>query len=393
MNTSHSSRAVKRVAIVAPSATKLLPLTAPLLRDLLKRRHRILCLAPDFTAPILDELADMGIECEAYPIGGHRLQIAGQIATINEITKRLKIWRPHIALNYGGADALYAAIAGHRAGVGHNVCMLTGLADIVPQDSPKLVVTKSKRKRSKTIIPRSLSFHRWRAFRSCNALILHNDDDCRILRDLNLIPHDLAVHIVPGFGVDLNHFACQPLPSLDDGLVFTMIADLQRRKGVEEFCGAARQIVNHGTTARFVLVGPDCSSHDGFTAGDIADLTNSVTLPGAVTDIRPVLKDAHVVVRPSHYGEGLPKPLLEALATGRPLITSNIGGCRNTVDERVNGCLVPPGDAQALVAAMKSFLRRPDLIASMARASRAKAERHFDVRTVNQKMIEIMQLG
>lgn len=108
----------------------------------------------------------------------------------------------------------------------------------------------------------------------------------------------------------------------------------------------------------------------------------AVEVLGELADIRPALAAAHVSVLPSH-SEGMPRAVLEALAMGRPVITSDIPGARETVDERVNGVLVPPSQVEPLVAAMESFLKRPDLIAAMARASRQKAERRFDAAAVN----------
>jgi glycosyltransferase involved in cell wall biosynthesis len=89
----------------------------------------------------------------------------------------------------------------------------------------------------------------------------------------------------------------------------------------------------------------------------------------------------------------MPQPILEALATGRPIVTTNTSGCRETVDERVNGCLVPPGDPAALVAGIESILKRPDLIPHLARASRAKAERRFDERAATAAMMVALGLS
>jgi glycosyltransferase involved in cell wall biosynthesis len=83
----------------------------------------------------------------------------------------------------------------------------------------------------------------------------------------------------------------------------------------------------------------------------------------------------------------MPQPVLEAMAAGRPIITTNVAGCRDTVDERVNGCLVEPGNARSLAEAMESFLKRPDLIPPIARASRAKAERFCGIETVNNGLL------
>ena len=88
----------------------------------------------------------------------------------------------------------------------------------------------------------------------------------------------------------------------------------------------------------------------------------------------------------------MPRPLLQAMAAGRPIVTTNIAGCRETVDERVNGCFVAPRDADALADAMESYLKRPDLIPAMARASRAKAERFGTAASVKRTMLELLRL-
>jgi glycosyltransferase involved in cell wall biosynthesis len=88
----------------------------------------------------------------------------------------------------------------------------------------------------------------------------------------------------------------------------------------------------------------------------------------------------------------MPRPLLQALTAGRPIVTTNIPGCRDTVDERVNGCFVAPRDADALADAMESYLKRPDLIPAMARASRAKAERFATAASVKRTMLELLRL-
>jgi glycosyltransferase involved in cell wall biosynthesis len=112
---------------------------------------------------------------------------------------------------------------------------------------------------------------------------------------------------------------------------------------------------------------------------------------GAVDDVRPLFARTHVFVYPSPR-EGMPRQVLEAMAAGRPIITTNAPGCRDTVDERVNGCLAAPGDADGLTAAIESFLKRPDLIPAMSRASRLKAERRFDVREVNRTVLDALGL-
>jgi glycosyltransferase involved in cell wall biosynthesis len=178
--------------------------------------------------------------------------------------------------------------------------------------------------------------------------------------------------VVPGGGIDLERQKVLPLPPLSNGLVFLMHAPLDRRKGIVEYCEAARYLRERTPSTRFLLAGaptdgPHAVSPEGFAG-------SAVEYHGAPDDPSALLAACHVFVYPSH-GEAMPQPILEAMAAGRPIITSDVTGCRETVDERVNGCIVRAGDAESLATAMESFLKRPDLIPSIARASRAKAER------------------
>ena len=171
-------------------------------------------------------------------------------------------------------------------------------------------------------------------------------------------------------------------------MVFLLLGRTDAVKGVIEFREAARALAERSPHSRFLIAGPpgDAASALVPTAGSTLELL------GDTADVRPLLAQAHVVVVPS-YAEGMSRVALEALASGRPLIVSDIAGARETVDERVNGVIVPPRDVKALTAAMESFLKRPDLIPSMSRASRLKAERRFDVKTVNAQILKVLDLG
>jgi glycosyltransferase involved in cell wall biosynthesis len=139
--------------------------------------------------------------------------------------------------------------------------------------------------------------------------------------------------------------------------------------------------------ARFVLAGPA-----GPRTADLqARFRHCVTFADWPTDERMALAQGHVIVHAGWVGE-LPRVLLQALAVGRPLIATNRPGANTTVDERVNGILVAPRDAGALADAMESCLQHPDLLPAMARASRAKAERRFDMRPINRALLHALRL-
>ncbi len=201
----------------------------------------------------------------------------------------------------------------------------------------------------------------------------------------------LQAVVVPGAGVDLRRYASKPLPPHDDGIVFLMIARLERQRGVMEYAAAARDLKARANGARFLLAGPLSKGPDAVTMDALAAAGGAVEYLGSLDDVRKTLASCHVFVYPSH-AEGMPLAVLEALATGRPVITTDIAGCRETVDDMVSGCLVPPGDAKSLATAMESFLKRPDVIPATGRAARLKAERRFDRTNVNRTLLEVLGL-
>jgi glycosyltransferase involved in cell wall biosynthesis len=193
---------------------------------------------------------------------------------------------------------------------------------------------------------------------------------------------------VPGGGVDLVAFKSAPLPPTDQGIRFLMLARLERHRGVLDYKAAAELLKVAWPNATFDLAGPPGSEPDAVSP-DLLPHGGAVRYFGPLDDVRPALAACHVFVYPSNW-EGMPRAVLEALATGRPVITTRTPGCSLTVDETVSGCLVPPGDANALAAAMEGYLRHPDLIEFGARAARLKAERRFDAREVNPKIARLL---
>ena len=238
---------------------------------------------------------------------------------------------------------------------------------------------------------------RWlarRAFKAAHALVVHNTEHEQHLRALDLLPAGLSVRVLPGAGVDLAHFQPAPLPGFDDGMVITMITSGSASKGIIEFCEAARRVKAKAPATRFVLAtSPEPVKRPASL--DLAELekrfADCVDVTRAPDDVRPLLARCHLFVLPSH-AEGMAHEVVEALACGRPAITTNIAGCRETVDERVSGVLVPPRDVLALAAAMESFLRRPDQLTWMSQASRHKAERHFDATAISAELLEVLEL-
>ncbi len=366
-----------RVALVAPTARSAIRMRGGLIREIAARGHKILLIVPAFTAAEEAELSRLGVSSLLTMPDPTAHRFFGLLKAGRALSDRLRDFGPQVLLVADLARTAFVAAAARRARIGRIVVLLTAL----PPELKGAVAGAAE-------VPlRGLG----KALGQCHAIVFHNDEHRQRLAARGLLPAKVAVHVVPGAGVDLAHFAQQPLPPLSGGLVFLTLARLDRSKGVGDFLEAARRVKARAPDARFVLAGPDGAGEGAIAGSEIVSCADTVEFPGNVDDVRPLIAACHVFVYASH-DEGMPRAVLEAMASGRPILTTRAAGCRDTVDERVNGCLVPPGDVAALADAMESFLKRPDLIAAQARASRLKAERRFDERAVVRRLAGILGL-
>lgn len=219
-----------------------------------------------------------------------------------------------------------------------------------------------------------------RAFNKLPIVFFQNQDDRDLFLDRKLVRADQA-RLLPGSGIDLFHFAPVGMLPADAPPVFLMIARLLRDKGVLEFVEAARQVKASHPEVRFQLLG--ATGSENRTAIDTATVEGWVAegvveYLGTAGDVRPAIAAAACVVLPS-YREGAPRTLIEAASMARPIITTDVPGCRAVVDPDVSGFLCDVRSADSLAMAMRRFLAlSPEDRAEMGQAGRAKMEREFD---------------
>ena len=371
----------KRVAFVASYAPSLTSFRGPLIRRIVDEGHAMLCAAPDFDEKTQAELNQWGVETRTIPMARTGLNPLNDIGTYRSLTDLFRQWGPDVVMGYTPKPAIYASLAASRAGVTRIVPMITGLGyAFLEGGGAKALLVRQ-------IMSRLYS----RALRASHGVIFHNRDDAQVLVDKGIVPAGLTVTVTRGSGVDLDHYTSAPLPGLDEGVTFLMIARLVRYKGVAEYCEAARRLTAQGVKARWLLVGPPESGPSGFPLDELKRFGDAITYLGASDDVRGALRDCHVYVLPS-YGEGMPRTVLEAMATGRAIITTDTRGCRDTVADGANGILVPIRNAEALAGGMRELIESPDRIAPMAKESRKIAKAEFDVNNVNQTMLEALGL-
>lgn len=306
----------------------------------------------------------------------------------NPFTEWLTVWRlyrvfrheqPVLIHNVALKPVLYGTLAARLAGVPHVVNALAGLGHLFGRGRRGLGLLRGLVK---------LAF-RWLLNGTRDRVILQNPDDQNLLVSAGALDPGRAI-LIRGSGVDLGRFRPAREPA---GIpVVVLAARMLWDKGVGEFCAAAERLRDQGVTARFVLVGDSDEENLGSiprTQLELWQRAGVVEWWGKRGDMPEILGHCHLFCLPSYYGEGVPKVLLEAAAAGRPIVTTDMPGCREVVRDGENGLLVPPRDVPALAEALGKLLQDKPLRESLGRRSREIAEAEFGVERVIEKTLEI----
>ncbi|WP_439506866.1 glycosyltransferase family 4 protein [Sediminibacterium sp.] len=228
-------------------------------------------------------------------------------------------------------------------------------------------------------------------FRNKLHVIFQNKNDFQELSELQVLSPNNRIYYIKGSGVDLQQFYTTYLPSFDK-IKIVLPSRMLWDKGVKEFYEAANLLrAKYFDKIEFVLAGmADEDNRAGLPASILEQWEDGCYFKwvGHQKDIFTLYKNFHIVVLPS-YREGMPKTLIEACAMGRALITTDAIGCRECVDEGINGFKVPIKDSQSLANAIQFLVENPNRIIEMGIASRAKAEKEFDVNSVIKTHLEI----
>lgn len=284
--------------------------------------------------------------------------------------------RPDVFFGYTIKPVIYGTIAAWMAGVPRRFALVTGLG---------YAFTGNRQ----GIVKRVASGLYRLALGRTHMVFFQNPDDEGLFRELGIAPAAIPSVVVNGSGVDVGTFPVTQLPGSPP--VFLLIGRLLGDKGVREFAAAARQVKALYPEVRFQAVGWVDSNPDAIAQSEldawVAD--GALEYLGKLDDVRPAIAASTVYVLPS-YREGTPRTVLEAMAMGRPIITTDAPGCRETVIDGDNGFLVPVQSVEALVEAMLKFIKDPALAPRMGRRSRQIAEDKYDVHKVNAVMLRGM---
>lgn len=371
----------RRIIVIGNMLETLVWFRGPLMAAMVERGHEVIACVPvpDPRSPLVAQLEAMGVTTEAIVLDRTGLNPFTDAYTAYSLVARLRRLRPDVILAYMIKPVIYASLAARLVGVPSISSIVEGLGYAFVERRGRFPL-------------RALIKSLYRAALACNRRVFFlNPDDQRLFESLGLVRRPEQAVLLNGIGVDLEWFAEAPLPAR---VSFMLIARLIRDKGLPEYVAAARLVKARHPDVRFCLVGwiddnPSAIRKDELRAWVDEGIVDYL---GKLDDVRPALAEASVFVLPSYYPEGQPRSIMEAMATGRPIITTDTPGCRQTVIPGRNGYLVPARDVPALAEAMLRFVEQPELIATMGRESRRLAEAKYDVHDVNQRILEELDL-
>lgn len=371
-----------KIAVLSNSAFSMLNFRGPLLAEMRNRGHEVIAMAPDFDASTRADIRAMGVETVDFAMSRSGTNPLKEIAVIADLRRLMRMHQPDVSFAYFLKPVMYGMIASRMAGVPGRFGLIAGLGYAFTDDG---------RPNLQRHIARFSGSLMMRLTTVCaNRILFQNPNDLEESLSIGLVVPAKA-SLVGATGVDLDDWRPVPLP--EGSITFILVARLLRDKGIGEFVEAARILRRDFPDAQFLVVGGIDDNPVGITREEMDAWVAEglIEWPGHVK-VKPWLARAHVFVLPSYYREGVPRSTQEAMALGRPVITTDAPGCRETVVEGHNGFMIPPRDPQALAMAMRHFIDNPGDIARMGAESRKLAEERFDVHLQNDKLLGYMGL-
>lgn len=373
--------------LIAGFADSVIGFRKALIVELLNKGLEVHVAAPDLleNQAISLKLRNLGVVTHDIPMQRTGTSPIADSKALFALYFLIKDIEPDYVMGYTVKPVIYGTLAAWLARVPKRFALITGLGFAFTDEND------DKRSHVRAIVQGLYRI----ALRRCQMVFFQNPDDEVLFRKLNILSKQNKTCVINGSGVDLFEYSIALLPTTNDELDirFLLIARLLGDKGIREYAQAARIIKAKYPHAQFDLVGWIDDNPDAIEQQELDSWVEDglFTFWGKLDNVQAAISYSSVYVLPS-YREGTPRTVLEAMAMGRPIITTDAPGCRETVVDGYNGYLVPVKAVTELVSAMEKFIVDSELILTMGKASRKLVENKFDVNAVNKSMLEAMGL-
>ena len=375
-----------KILVLSSLAFSLINFRGDLLKAMIDNGHEVIACAPDRDAAAERKLADMGVDFRLTPMQRTGTNLFSDVALLLAYVRTIRRFRPDVVIAYTQKPIIYGGLAARLAALGGRkprfFALMSGLGQVFSADADYPGWLRSA----------VVALYRTALARAKTTFVFNNDDRKDMIA-LGIVNRQQRVIKVPGSGVSLQRFSASP--PVTQPIRFLMIGRLMRNKGILEFLEAARKVRRRYPTCQFQIVGRcEDENPSGISREESERLAAEYDVdfvPGT-DDVRPYLAACSVFVLPSYYREGLPRTILEALASARPVITTDLPGCRDAIEVGTNGLLVEPRSSESLARAMMQFAAHPSSVERMGAASLEIARENYDVRKVNRQLLGEMGL-
>jgi len=366
-----------KIMVISPKNKTVFNFRGDLIKEFIKKGYEVVVTGPNLD--YIDDIKNLGASFIEIPFVKDNVGIKGDLDYCKKLQDAIKKEKPDKIFSYTIKPVIYGSIAARKCGIKEVYPMITGLGRVYTGNG------------AKTKILRFVTGILYKyALKGCKKVIFQNVDDMELFLKKGYVKKKQCEKI-DGSGVNMERFALAELP---ESKTFLMISRIIKEKGVFEFCGAAEIVKKKYPDAKFILLGGYDSSIGAIKAEELKKYTDAgiIEIPGEVKDVSPILKGCYSFVLPTYYREGIPRTILEAMACGKPVLTTDWVGTREAVEDGVNGYLVPIKNAEALAEKMLSLIENPDIAREMGEKSYEMCLDKFDVKIINEKMLKMMEI-
>ncbi len=364
---------MKKIAFLSHLDLNLYLFRLPVMIELVKKGYAVYAICPK--GEKFDEFERYGIKALPYKIERKSLNPFKEIKTIRNIYKVIKPLKLDVLQNFTAKPNIYGSVAGHLAKVPMIVNAVTGLGSFYISNTKKANTVK-----------KIMEILYKESNKKADFCIFQNSDDMKYFIDKKLVKKEKAV-LIKSSGIDTEKFQSSTKKNQYHNIVVLMIARAIWHKGIREYYEAANKLKDENI--EFVLIGDTDEGNLSCANKEFLDSGN-VTWMGHRDDIKEQIEKCDIFVLPS-YREGVPRTLLEASSLSKPIVTTDTVGCREVVDDGINGFLVPVKDSKDLAQKINRLAHDEDLREVMGKNSRMKAIEEFDINIIVKKYMEVYE--
>lgn len=378
---------MSKVILIGTIASSFYSFRKDLILSLIEKGHTVYAFISEYKdEDDLKKVEKLGATPITYELNRGGLNPLSDIVATYKLSKKIREIKPDLVFSYFSKPVIFGTIAAKLAKVPKIIGMLEGLGYTFTQQPEGLG------KKTELIKKIQVLLYKF-ALPQLDKLIFLNPDDSKDLVDKYAI-NVKKIEVLGGIGLDLKDYSYQPITNIQKLINFLFIGRLLKEKGIHDFLNAAKIVKEKYPETQFTVLGAiDPHNLGALTQSELDELisSNIIHYPGHVNNVKDWIANSHVFVLPS-YREGVPRSTQEAMAIGRAVITTDVPGCRETVENSVNGFLVPKWNPDALAEKMIYFIKHPEQIEKMGCESYKMAQEKFDAEKVNQRLIKILGL-